>query len=1445
MNNCNCNEPACHEPCKIYPFAGVNYTADEINRLLGEIDKKASANNFRDGLSSYEVAVKNGYKGTEEEWLASLRGPRGEALQFEDLTQDELDILKEPATKAGEEVKEQTDNAIKNVNEVTAKAIQETESAAEEARKQAEIAGQSALETQKQGDIAEQKGNEADNKASEAESAAIRANEAADRVTNDGLFKTPQDLSEEEQAQVKRNIGIQDFIAGLTTLPIADFSDKVNATTATKTVDNIIPKEISFLIVDIGVVEGDSSLPASPELSAVLCPVSGGGRVVFQGTASTKFENFKISVISGSAENDGMGVEVSTPRSITYKVFQVRYLTETDSASFKGSFNSSGILQSAYPTAKPGDYAYVGNPRHLYEWDSSAWQDRGLYITDVDQALNSVSGKAIANKAVTAKFTELSDTQTTQGEEIEKINAEAVFSDANTEELPQPEQTSSDYATSALQDWEGHNIHEHYATKKEVENIDPIVINGNVTNNADDEDLEQHIDPDTSKGVIRLKDRPYAPERFSGKGYKILRQNIVTKNRSSSNILTQDMLSESNTVYEIRYDFDLGGAKITIPEGCTLQFNGGVLKNGEVDTIGVININKITGLSLCELSESAEFNCDEKNWYLESNHVSDLFNNLHKVVSFCKKLKIINLYIPKGVYNVSWENPILPYSNFNLYGKGIKDTMLKQIPNNQTSYSVIKCDGISNCTINGLKIVGDRLLHDYSSPGNHEWGHGINIINCYNVQVFNCVVTEAMGYGITTGFTPVDRGNELASSVKYPDLELGKYDEEGNPIDEEGWFRSKVKDFNKCELRGGYISVAGWGYYSCRGFITKTQTLVVFDADSNFVEKIEYMEGDMFVLPPNAAKYAIEVNAPLPTVWWNLDKNIDSQGNIIDNRNTYVSPIIVISEDDLKNKTIYPFSVGGETTVGYSAGVFTGSKIFFYKDNTFIGETAYSQKVAIIGDATSYRIVATSIYYDYFYVSFVNFNRCENISIKNCSVEYNRCLGFALTGQDIVIDSCNVNTNGKMYKGNDGSGMRMNLDIEEMFKQNNNIIITKCTFKNGGAIAVGARKVLFTDCVCYNSSINLGYRCVDSFCCNCNFYDTQINSILYHKDNRYFDCEIMHIPLYSENNKQYFNENPSFWNLGNSKLIRTALTLGYSLMNYSPSYYVPTIKVSNCELDIKSIKCGSSNHLLIINNSNGNIEGNTLNSISIRIDSSSKLRCALENVKRLDINNSTIDVHSKNYEFLGSSDINNSIVNISFKAQRVKFKGVFNIINSCIILDDTIMPLVNNYLFENNNIISNSRVSYGNKDVGSIKKIFSANTRVFNTTIETESTDIECENLYNVTIKTNEKEAYVNKGQYGTSLPDKLNKYVGMFINNSDNTIKYLINDVWYMANTLKEGISTVGSFSQKPIASSGIPSGFAYFCTDKKSSEGTENGIMIYHKGGDVWVDALGRVVS
>lgn len=58
-------------------------------------------------------------------------------------------------------------------------------------------------------------------------------------------------------------------------------------------------------------------------------------------------------------------------------------------------------------------------------------------------------------------------------------------------------------------------------------------------------------------------------------GYKILRRNII----DGKNILTQEMINQPDTIYEIRYDFDLDGAEISIPKGCILKFNGGRFLN--------------------------------------------------------------------------------------------------------------------------------------------------------------------------------------------------------------------------------------------------------------------------------------------------------------------------------------------------------------------------------------------------------------------------------------------------------------------------------------------------------------------------------------------------------------------------------------------------------------------------------------------------------------------------------------------------------------------------------------------------------------------------------------------------------------------------------------------------------------------------------------------------
>ena len=48
----------------------------------------------KDGKSAYEIAVKNGFEGTEAEWLKSLHGDKGDPFTYEDFTEEQLAALK-------------------------------------------------------------------------------------------------------------------------------------------------------------------------------------------------------------------------------------------------------------------------------------------------------------------------------------------------------------------------------------------------------------------------------------------------------------------------------------------------------------------------------------------------------------------------------------------------------------------------------------------------------------------------------------------------------------------------------------------------------------------------------------------------------------------------------------------------------------------------------------------------------------------------------------------------------------------------------------------------------------------------------------------------------------------------------------------------------------------------------------------------------------------------------------------------------------------------------------------------------------------------------------------------------------------------------------------------------------------------------------------------------
>lgn len=73
-------------------------------------------------------------------------------------------------------------------------------------------------------------------------------------------------------------------------------------------------------------------------------------------------------------------------------------------------------------------------------------------------------------------------------------------------------------------------------------------------------------------------------------------------------VLTQDMFNEENTRYIIRYAFDLSGKTITMPAGCELVFEGGIIENGTIN----LNKCKLTGM----VGEESEYlpNVTCSNW---------------------------------------------------------------------------------------------------------------------------------------------------------------------------------------------------------------------------------------------------------------------------------------------------------------------------------------------------------------------------------------------------------------------------------------------------------------------------------------------------------------------------------------------------------------------------------------------------------------------------------------------------------------------------------------------------------------------------------------------------------------------------------------------------------------------------------------------------------------
>ena len=251
----------------------------------------------------------------------------------------------------------------------------------------------------------------------------------------------------------------------------------------------------------------------------------------------------------------------------------------------------------------------------------------------------------------------------------------------------------------------------------------------------DEEDLTKSPADANGNSYLSLKDRAYNPEDFSGLGRVILRKNIMEVEdpiygKVKKNILYQDMFTQSNTIYEIRYDFDLNGEEITIPEGCVLDFQGGSFSNGSIKGIktkfnffiayNIFNDTTVKGFEFPYIDVrwfGAISDYDEKTgngtdnavaFERAINHIGKYYNGLY--------IKLIGHYYIGATINTKYD--------VNIWGS---HSVSRKLLGGTTD--------VSDATSPSLLVIGENVSINMNGRGNTEAQSRYSYFNIKNIKV--------------------------------------------------------------------------------------------------------------------------------------------------------------------------------------------------------------------------------------------------------------------------------------------------------------------------------------------------------------------------------------------------------------------------------------------------------------------------------------------------------------------------------------------------------------------------------------------------------------------------------------------------------------------------------------------------------------------------------------
>ena len=251
--------------------------------------------------------------------------------------------------------------------------------------------------------------------------------------------------------------------------------------------------------------------------------------------------------------------------------------------------------------------------------------------------------------------------------------------------------------------------------------INNTYITQNIQNDPDEEDLTVNTD-----NKISFKNRTSDAELFTSIGYVFSEKNII----DDFNTL---VLPAGNTIYEIRYDYDLKGQVLNIPDNVVLKMSGGTISNGTLNGNNTI-IQSVGYYSFKNISFTGTFigALTPIMFGAKKDGVTNDYNAFQVALDACPIFSD-GLSIPLGTYVIEGDLDISSNTKIegNLATIVYSGDFLFTIPDGGRNVSIRNLHNISkNGTENFFKADG---YYDSTDPVAHQ----VRFIDLYNVSTSN------------------------------------------------------------------------------------------------------------------------------------------------------------------------------------------------------------------------------------------------------------------------------------------------------------------------------------------------------------------------------------------------------------------------------------------------------------------------------------------------------------------------------------------------------------------------------------------------------------------------------------------------------------------------------------------------------------------------------------